>query len=104
MNITLQTDEFQEAIYLYLREQGFNTDKFNIDVKVIAGRASNDGQGTTTRAEIELTKVTATEIPLDITPEPVVIVKLADEPIPISDTSDEPEFGTLNFTQKSEDA
>ena len=56
MNITLTNTEFNEAIQLYLDSIGFNTEKYDIETRVVVGRGGNE-----TRAEITLDKKTKTE-------------------------------------------
>ena len=52
MNITLTNTEFNEAIQLYLDSIGFNTEKYDIETRVVVGRGGNE-----TRAEITLDKI-----------------------------------------------
>ncbi len=52
MHITLTGEEFNEAIQLYLDSIGFNTEKYDIDTRVVVGRGGNE-----TRAEITLDRI-----------------------------------------------
>lgn len=51
MQITLTQDEFKTAITCYLDKQGFNAEKYEIFVKLIAGRGET---GNGNRAEVTL--------------------------------------------------
>jgi hypothetical protein len=51
MTITLNTKEFDEAILLWLKEQGFSTDRFSISTKLTVGRGD---LGAGTRMEVTL--------------------------------------------------
>ena len=52
MIVTLSTKEFDEAVFLWLREQGFSNDSYTINTRVIAGR-SDGPLGTRIEATIE---------------------------------------------------
>jgi len=49
MQITLTQNEFKDAIYCYLTDRGFQVDKYDITVKLIASR-----NGTGSKAEVTL--------------------------------------------------
>lgn len=51
MTITLSSKEFDEAVSLWLKAQGFTTDRYSISTRVIAGRS--DGP-LGTRLEVQL--------------------------------------------------
>lgn len=51
MVITVSNTEFNEAISLWLTKQGFSADRYDIELRIIAGR-SDSGAGA--RAEINL--------------------------------------------------
>lgn len=51
MQITLSSKEFDEAVSLWLKAQGFTTDRYSISTRVIAGRS--DGP-LGTRLEVQL--------------------------------------------------
>ena len=51
MTITLNTKEFDEAVLLWLQEQGFSTDRFSISTKLTVGRGD---LGAGTRMEVTL--------------------------------------------------
>jgi hypothetical protein len=51
MTITLNTKEFDEAVLLWLKEQGFSTDRYNISTKLTVGRGD---LGAGTRMEVTL--------------------------------------------------
>ena len=51
MQITLTSNEFDEAVSLWLKEQGFSTDRYSISTRVIAGRTDS---GSGTRMEVTL--------------------------------------------------
>ena len=51
MQITLHTEEFNEAVRCYLQRQGFRDIDWIIDTRVVQGRNGNEP-----RAEITLTK------------------------------------------------
>jgi hypothetical protein len=69
MTITLNTKEFDEAILLWLKEQGFSTDRYSISTRTIAGR-SDGPLGTRIEATLEpvpeLTPTTLTELDIAI--------------------------------------
>lgn len=52
MTITLNTKEFDEAVLLWLESQGFSTDRYSINTRVIAGR-SDGPLGTRIEATLE---------------------------------------------------
>jgi len=68
MTITLNTKEFDEAVLLWLQEQGFNTDRYSINTRVIAGR-SDGPLGTRIEATLELLSV--------FTPTPLTALDIA---------------------------
>jgi hypothetical protein len=51
MTITLNTKEFDEAVLLWLKDQGFSTDRFSISNKLTVGRGD---LGAGTRMEVTL--------------------------------------------------
>ena len=51
MQITLSQAEFVSAIHCYLNTQGFDSSRFDISVKIIAGRTDS---GSGSRAEVTL--------------------------------------------------
>lgn len=51
MQITLTSKEFDEAVSLWLKEQGFTTDRYDIATRVIVGRGDS---GAGTRVEVTL--------------------------------------------------
>lgn len=51
MQITLTSKEFDEAVSLWLKEQGFTTDRYDIAIRVIVGRGDS---GAGTRVEVTL--------------------------------------------------
>ena len=51
MQITLSQAEFVSAIHCYLDTQGFDSSRFDISVKIIAGRTDS---GSGSRAEVNL--------------------------------------------------
>jgi hypothetical protein len=57
MTITLNTKEFDEAVLLWLKEQGFSTDRFSISTKLTVGRGD---LGAGTRMEVTLDPITIT--------------------------------------------
>ena len=57
MRITLTSKEFDEAISLWLKDQGFSTDRYSITTRTIAGR-SDSGAGT--RMEVTLDPLPST--------------------------------------------
>jgi hypothetical protein len=52
MTITLNTKEFDEAVLLWLKEQGFSTDRYSISTRTIAGR-TDSGAGTRIEATLD---------------------------------------------------
>lgn len=52
MQITLSQKEFDEAVSLWLKEQGFTPDNYDISTRVIAGR-SDSGSGTRMTVDLE---------------------------------------------------
>lgn len=52
MTITLTSKEFDEAVSLWLKEQGFTTDRYDISTRVIVGRGDS-GAGTRVEATLE---------------------------------------------------
>jgi hypothetical protein len=62
MTIILNTKEFDEAVLLWLKEQGFSTDRYNISNKLTVGRGD---LGAGTRMEVTLDPIpTFTPTPL----------------------------------------
>jgi hypothetical protein len=62
MTITLNTKEFDEAVLLWLKEQGFSTDRYHISNKLTVGRGD---LGAGTRMEVTLDPIpTFTPTPL----------------------------------------
>ena len=57
MQITLSQKEFDEAVSLWLKEQGFTPDNYDITTRVIAGR-SDGGSGTRMTVDLERKPVT----------------------------------------------
>lgn len=57
MTITLNTKEFDEAVLLWLKDQGFSTDRYNISNKLTVGRGD---LGAGTRMEVTLDPITTT--------------------------------------------
>ena len=54
MQITLTSKEFDEAVSLWLKAQGFTTDRYSISTRVIAGRTDS---GVGARMEVTLDPV-----------------------------------------------
>jgi hypothetical protein len=69
MTITLNTKEFDEAVLLWLKNQGFSTDRYSISTRTIAGR-SDGPLGTRIEATLEpiseLTPTVLTELDIAI--------------------------------------
>ncbi|MCI4437529.1 MAG: hypothetical protein JHC33_12040 [Ignisphaera sp.] len=80
MTITLNTKEFDEAVLLWLKEQGFSTDRYNINSKLTVGRG---GLGAGTRMEVTLEPI--------VTP-PYVTLTTSDIAVATSIVSKGPSF------------
>lgn len=83
MQVILSNREFKQAMGCWLKAQGFDITKYDIDVKITVGRGENAG----TKAEITLTEM---GLPIDQMEEVLQLAEIIDVPVEPKETDEEP--------------
>jgi len=80
MKIILEKNEVENAVQCYLSREGIDTDKYDLDIKIIVSRSSDD-----TKIEVDLNQMPKPEVE---TFAPQEKVKPASDPFGIDETED----------------
>ncbi len=60
MKIILEKAEVENAVQCYLSREGIDTDKYDLDIKIVVSRSSED-----TKIEVDLNQVEEAEVPVE---------------------------------------